>query len=188
MRKSLLTTILICFALNAFSQDSNKEWFASVGLNAINSNGSQSPLNGMGDWANGIPFSAAIELGWTSGFSIEQSFTVNKFKEGDLIDTVILTEDYTYISFDTHVKYYFGKHIFPKWEWFDIYANAGIGFFAIDNSNVSGNLGGGLQFWFNRRQTIGVRFQTIAKFAFDHKESGIDNNHFQNHIQLIFAL
>ncbi|MBO3115760.1 hypothetical protein J4050_03330 [Winogradskyella sp. DF17] len=188
MKKLLLSTLLICITLSAFSQRNDKEWFASVGLNAINSQGTQSPFGGIGDWANGIPFSAAIELGWTSGFSIEQAFTVNKFKEGDLIDGATLTEDYTYMSFDTHAKYYFGKHIFPKWEWLDLYANAGVGFFTVDETNISGNLGGGVQVWLNRRQTLGLRLQTIAKFAFDHKESGFDNNHFQTHLQLVFAL
>ncbi|MBO6881110.1 MULTISPECIES: hypothetical protein [Winogradskyella] len=188
MKKLTLLLILVSFSLSSNAQKSDNEWFASVGLNAINSLGSQSPIYRPGDWANGIPISLAVEVGWTTGFSIEQAFTVNKFSEDDEIDGADLKQDYTYTSFDTHVKYYFGKHIFPDADWLDFYGNAGVGFFSIDNTNVSANLGGGVLVWLNRRQTIGIRGQVIGKFALNHKESGLDNNHYQTHLQVIFAL
>ncbi|MCT4629903.1 hypothetical protein [Winogradskyella sp.] len=189
MRKSLLLTALIAFTLSSFGQSSSSnEWFGSIGLNAINSQGSQSPVNGMGDWAINLPVSLAVEVGWTSGLSIEQSFTLNSFAKGDEIDGIELQEDYTYFSFDTHAKYYFGKHLLPSADWIDFYGNAGVGFFNIDETNISLNLGGGILFWLNRRQTIGIRAQVIGKFAMDHAESGIDNNHYQTHIQAFFAL
>ncbi|WP_299361346.1 hypothetical protein [Winogradskyella sp.] len=190
MRKLLLLTGFLAFFLNSSGQASknDREWFASVGLNAINSQGTQSPAGGITDWAINIPISLAVEVGWTSGLSIEQAFTINSFAEGDDIDGRVLQEDYTYFSFDTHAKYYFGKHIFPSAEWIDFYGNAGVGFFNIDETNISLNLGGGVLFWLNRRQTIGIRAQVIGKFALDHSDSGIDNNHYQTHIQAIFAL
>lgn len=187
MKKIFLLLLLISISLSSTAQG-DKEWFASAGFNSINSLGTRSPINSPGDWANGLPISLAIELGWTSGLSIEQGFTLNKFSEGDEIDGAILTEDFTYTSFDTHVKYYFGRHIFPDLDWLDFFANAGVGIFSVDETNISANLGGGVLVWFNRRKTIGARLQTIGKFAFDHKDSGFDNNHFQNHLQLIFAL
>jgi hypothetical protein len=190
MRKLLILIALLTFSFNSFSQgtSSTSEWFASIGLNGINSQGSQSPVGKIGDWAINIPVSLALEVGWTSGFSIEQAFTLNSFAKGDEIDNVELQEDYTYYSFDTHAKYYFGKHIFPSADWIDFYGNAGVGFFHIDNTNISLNLGGGVLVWLNRRQTIGIRGQVISKFALDHSKSGLDNNHFQTHIQAIFAL
>ncbi|WP_111682138.1 hypothetical protein [Winogradskyella tangerina] len=191
MRKLvLLLTLLLAFSFNSNGQASrsDKEWFASVGLNAINSQGTRSPVGKMDEWAINIPISLAVEVAWTSGLSIEQSFTINSFSEGDIIDNGVLREDFTYFSFDTHAKYYFGKHIFPQVDWIDFYGNAGVGFFNIDETNVSLNLGGGVLFWLNRRQTIGIRAQVIGKFALDHSESGFDNNHFQTHLQAIFAL
>ena len=190
MRKLLLLTVLTTLTLNSFGQasSSDKEWFASVGLNAINSQGTRSPVGGIGDWAINVPISLGVELAWTSGLSIEQAFTLNSFAEGDKIDGIELQEDYTYLSFDTHAKYYFGKHLFPSADWIDFYANAGVGFFKIDDTNISMNLGGGVLFWLNRRQTFGIRAQVIGKFAFDHSDSGLDNNHYQTHIQAIFAL
>ncbi|MEO1032027.1 MAG: hypothetical protein AAFX55_11515 [Bacteroidota bacterium] len=190
MRKLFLLTVLLALYLSSFGQASNndKEWFASVGLNAINSQGTQSPVGGLTDWAINIPISLAVEVAWTSGLSIEQAFTINSFAEGDEIDGVTLQDDFTYLSFDTHAKYYFGKHIFPRTEWIDFYGNAGVGFFNIDETNVSLNLGGGVLVWLNRRQTFGIRAQVIGKFALDHSNSGFDNNHYQTHIQAIFAL
>lgn len=188
MKKLILLLILVSFSLSSSAQRSDSEWFASVGINAINSLGTQSPINSPGDWANGLPISLGVEVGWTSGLSIEQSLTLNKFAEGDEIDGVELDDDFAYTSFDTHVKYYFGKHIFPKADWLDFYGNAGIGIFAIDDTNISANIGGGVLVWLNRRQTIGIRAQAIAKFALNHKDSGLANNHYQTHLQLVFAL
>lgn len=190
MKKIFLAILIFAFSLNVNSQGTSqdKEWFASIGLNAINSQGTRSPVSGMGDWAINIPVSLAAELKWSSGLALEQSVTLNSFAEGEEIDGILLPEDYSYLSFDTHVKYYFGKHIFPDADWLDFYGNAGAGFFSIDNTNLSFNLGGGILFWLNRRQTIGIRAQVIGKFALDHSESGIDNNHYQTHIQAFFAL
>jgi len=189
--RNILTVVFALFFITSIlgqGRSYTKEWFASIGLNAINSKGSQSPFNGMDEWAINIPLSAAVELKWSTGLALEQSVTLNSFAEGDIIDGFVLPEDYSYLSFDTHVKYYFGKHIFPDTDWLDFYGNAGAGFFSIDNTNISFNLGGGLLFWLNRRQTIGIRAQVIGKFALDHSESGIDNNHYQAHIQAFFAL
>ncbi|MEF3077588.1 hypothetical protein [Winogradskyella poriferorum] len=188
MRKLLLLATLLTFTFNSYSQSDSAEWFGSVGLNAINNQGTQSPINGMGDWAINLPISLGIEVGWTSGLSIEQAFTLNSYSKGDMIDNFELQEDYTYYSFDTHAKYYFGKHIFPSADWIDFYGNAGVGFFNIDETNISLNLGGGVLFWLNRRQTFGIRAQVIGKFALDQAKSGLDNNHYQTHIQAVFAL
>lgn len=190
MRKFLLVVLLISFSLISIAQgnQNSKEWFISVGLNAINSQGTKSPFNGMDEWAINIPISAAVELKWNSGLAVEQSITINSFAEGDVIDGGTLTEDFSYLSFDTHVKYYFGKHIFPKADWLDFYANSGFGLFSIENTNISFNLGGGILFWLNRRKTLGIRTQVIAKLALDHSNSGYDNNHFQTHIQAFIAL
>jgi hypothetical protein len=76
----------------------------------------------------------------------------------------------------------------PKVDWIDFYSNVGVGFFHINNTNISANIGGGVLFWLNRKKTWGIRAQTIAKFALDSKDSGLETNHFQTHLQLIFAL
>lgn len=188
MKKIILIVTLVAFSISSFAQRNNNEWLLSVGLNSVNSLGSRSPIFHPEDWATQFPISAAIELNWSDDFAIEQSITFNGFTEDDEIDGADLKKDYNYLSFDTHVKYYFGKYLFPRTYWIDFYANAGLGFFHIDETNISANLGGGVLFWLNRDRTFGLRTHVIGKFAFNHKDSGLDNNHFQYHLQAVFKL
>jgi hypothetical protein len=189
MKKLILLLTLAAFSVSSFSQTrNNDEWFLSFGVNAINSLGSRSPIYHPEDWSFQFPISAAAEYKWNNDFSVEQAITFNGFTESNEIDGADLKDDYNYLSFDTHLKYYFGKHIFPNTDWLDFYANAGVGFFHIDKTNISANLGGGVLFWLNQSKSFGLRAQTIGKFAFNHPDSGFDNNHFQYHLQAIFKL
>lgn len=188
MKKLVLIALLISFSLSSFAQRSEKDWYLNIGVNAINSLGSQNPLYQPNNWSFQTPISGAVEFNWSEKFSIEQSITFNGFTSENTIDNADLQEDYNYLSLDTHVKYYFGRHILPNTEWIDFYANAGIGFFHIDETNISANLGGGVLAWLNASRTFGLRAQCIGKFAFNHPDSGYDNNHFQYHLQAVFKL
>lgn len=190
MKKLILILTLVTFSVSSFAQRNNNEWLISVGFNSINSLGTQSPFNSPGEWVSKFPISAAVELSWTDDFAVEQSITINGFTEDDEIDGADLKKDYSYLSLDTHVKYYFGRHIFnPRYtDWLDLYANAGLGFFNIDGNNMSFNFGGGVLFWLNENRNFGLRAQFIGKFAFNHADSGLDNNHYQFHLQAVFKL
>ena len=188
MKKLFLLVLLVSFSLSSFAQRGEKDWYLNIGLNTINHLGSRSPIYHPEDWVTSFPISAAVEFNWSEKFAIEQSITFNDYNKGDDIDGRILKEDYNYLSLDTHVKYYFGQHIFPRTDWIDFYANAGLGFFHIDETNISANLGGGVLFWLNNNRTFGLRAQVIGKFAFNHSESGLDNNHYQYHLQAVFKL
>ena len=196
MKKLILIALVATFSLSTFAQSGSygresNEWYLSVGVNAINSLGSKSPIYHPGDWTFEFPISAAVEFNWTEKFAIEQSITFNGFAEGSKIDVVNpgpIEKDYNYLSLDTHIKYYFGRHILPQKDWIDFYANAGIGFFHIDETNISLNFGGGVLVWLNDNRTFGLRGQIIGKFAFNHPDSGYDNNHYQYHLQAIFKL
>jgi len=191
MKKILLLAFIITFSISSFAQRNDSDWSLSIGFNAINSLGTQSPFNSPEDWSFQFPISAAVEFNWTEQFAIEQSITFNGFTQDSRIDYAEPEKDYNYLSLDTHVKYYFGELIFGRGrnvDWFDIYANAGVGFFHIDQTNISANIGGGVLFWLNRNRTFGLRAQTIAKFAFNHSDSGYDNNHYQYHLQAVFKL
>lgn len=192
MKKLILLGLLVSFSLSSLAQRNAKDWYLSVGVNAINTLGSKSPIYHPEDWSYQTPISAAVEFNWTKNFAIEQSITFNGFTDKDQIDVFHaeeeLDKDYNYLSFDTHVKYYFGRHIFPNAEWLNFYANAGVGFFHIDETNISANIGGGALVWLNSSRSFGLRGQIISKFALDHSESYIDNNHYQYHLQVIFKL
>ena len=86
------------------------------------------------------------------------------------------------------VNYYFGKFLLPKSNRIEVYANAGLGFFHIDETNISANVGGGILFWLSDKKNIALRAQTISKFAFNHPKSGFDNNHFLYNLQLVFKM
>ena len=185
MKRFVLIVTLLAFSVSSFAQRNAEDWYLSVGFNVINHLGSRSPIYHPGDWVSKFPISAAAEYSWTEKFAIEQSITINGYRKGDDIDGRILKEDYGYLSFDTHVKYYFLDDIFRRRraDWFELYANAGLGFFSIDETNISANLGGGVLFWLNDKRNFGIRAQIIGKFAFNHSESGLDNNHYQYHLQ-----
>ena len=191
MKKLILITLLVSFSVSSFAQRnsrSNNDWYVSFGVNAINSLGTQSPFNSPSDWAFHSPISAAIEYNWSDQFALEQSITFNGFTEDHVIDGVSLEEDYSYLSLDTNMKFYFDQYIFPNFNWIELHANAGVGFFHVDETNISANIGGGALFWLNGNRTFGLRVQTTGKFAFNHPESGFDNNHFQHHLQVVFKL
>ena len=162
------------------------QWTVSAGFNAINSLGTRGPFNSPSDWAFKNPISVGGEYMWPSGFAIEQSISLNGFSKGDTIDGNIITSDYTYFSTDTAAKYYFGTHLFPGADWLDLFAGTGLGIFVIDKSNVSANLSGGATFWVSDK--VGIRIQNVMKFAFNAKDSGFDNNHYQWYLQAILRL
>ena len=190
MKKLFLIALLITFSFSSFAQRNSNDWYLNIGVNAINSLGSQSPIYHPEDWSFKFPVAAAVEFNWTERFAIEQSITFNGFNSyDDEIDNGVLKRDYNYISLDTHVKYYLGEHLFGRrTDWVNIYVNGGLGFFHIDETNISANIGGGVLFWLNKNRTFGLRAQTIAKFAFEHPKSGFDNNHYQYHLQAVFKL
>ncbi|MDN3492033.1 outer membrane beta-barrel protein [Winogradskyella bathintestinalis] len=189
MKRLILIVLLVSFSLSSFAQREAKDWYLNIGVNAINSLGSQSPIYHPDEWAFEFPISAAVEYNWNEQFSIEQSITFNGFNESNKIDGVNLDQDYNYISLDTNVKYYLGEYIFGRnLHWLDFYASAGVGFYHIDETNISANLGGGLLVWLNSAQTFGLKGQLTGKFAFDHPDSGFDNNHYQYHLQAVFKL
>ena len=182
-----LTTV---FGQSTRSIEKN-EWLLSVGVNAVNSLGTKSPVEDISDFAFRYPLAVAVETKWSRLFSLEIAGSINGFKEGaDNIDAGPAEENITYLALDTNLKYYFGEYLLPKTEWLDFYALAGIGYFNVDDGNLSGNFGGGAMFWFNRNKSMGIKAQALAKIAFDHSNTGdtFANNHFQYNLMMVFRL
>ena len=114
MKKTFLALALLAFSYTSFAQLNNNEWYLSFGVNAINSLGTRSPINSPDEWSfNKLPVSAAVEFSWNRQFSVEQSITLNGFTTNNRIDSSEnLKEELNYLSFDTHIKYYFGQYLF----------------------------------------------------------------------------
>lgn len=186
MKKYFIALLISCFTLAVTAQGERsiekEEWVLSVGLNTINSLGTKNPFADPGDWAFKFPLTASVETRLNKIFTIELGFSLNGFEEGKRLDAAgAPSEDITYISIDTGLKYYFGEYIFPDTEWIDFYGSAGIGFFDLDDGNISFNIGGGVMFWFGRSQKYGIKLQGLGKFALDHSNRAYEypNNHFQ---------
>lgn len=195
IKNTLFFVAMSIFAITSLYGQSTRsieknEWLLSLGVNAINSQGTKSPVEDISDWAFRYPLAVAVETKWSRLFSIEIAASINGFKADDAIDAGSLDENITYFSLDTHLKYYFGEYIFPKTDWLDFYGLAGIGYFDLDDGNLSGNLGGGAVVWFDRGKSYGLKAQALAKLAFDHSNSGTTfaNNHFQYNLMLVFRL
>ena len=194
MKNIFIAFFISCFtlALTAQSERSIRqdEWLLSVGVNTVNSLGSKNPFEDPGDWAYKFPLSASIEGKWFDLFSIEINASLNGIKAGGRVDNGAPEDDITYFAVDTHLKYYFGEYIFPEADWIDFYGTGGLGLFFLDDTNISLNAGGGVQFWLNRSQSFGIKAQGVAKFALDHSNKGTvyQNNHFQYSMMLVFRI
>lgn len=189
--KRILLTALFSFTLTlaSMAQSHGDDWTLGIGVNAVNNLGTRNPVERPSDWAFKIPVSVSLEKSWAKPFSIEILLGLNEFSQKEAIDNAILTKDYTYFSADTNLKYYFGNSLLNlNSNRFDLFVTAGPGLFIIDNTNITGNLGGGALFWFSDQQKAGLKLQALSKFAMDAKDRAIDNNHFQYHLQVVFRL
>jgi hypothetical protein len=106
------------------------------------------------------PFAVSGEKQWNRDWTVELAINVNGINEGQDFDPGPAPEDFTYFSLDAMAKWYFGRQIFRRgYDKIDFYLNGGLGFFTIDQSNVSVNFGGGVLFWLNEaRQSIPSAF------------------------------
>ena len=193
---TLLLLIIFGFGLtNAFGQSTRSidkdEWLIGVGFNTINSQGSKNPFGEISDWAFRFPIAASAETYWSRLFSVEAAISLNGYKAGADIDAVGPSDSsLTHFAVDTHLKYYFGEKIFPNTEWIDFYGLAGLGYFYIQDSNISANIGAGAMFWLDTKQSWGIKAQGVAKLAFNHSNSGSTyaNNHFQYNLMVVFRI
>ncbi|WP_299338572.1 hypothetical protein [uncultured Psychroserpens sp.] len=197
MKKAVLLLILIAlFSFNGNSQSSLTKdqyrnidsWMISVGVNAVGSLGTRNPVERLDEFEFSQPLALAVEHQWSRFLSIEQDFTLNKFKITSRIDNGKLPEEFTYFSTNTYLKYYYSNEIFKNTNlnWLDLYVGGGLGVFSIDEINTSANLLLGGTIWIS--DNIGIRLQGVGKFAFNHKDNRFDNNHFQYMLQGIFKL
>lgn len=196
MKKVILVLILIVlFSAESYSQSryTKEEYRAiksltiSAGVNTVGSFGTRNPFKYLGEFKFKQPFAVAIQYrGLSDVLSLEQDFTLNKFETNDEIDNVPVPQDFTYFSTNTYVKYYFSRDLFPETYWLDLFTGGGLGIFKIDDVNGSFNLVLGGIAWIT--PYIGVSIQGVGKFAFNHKDAGFDNNHFQYMFYTVFKL
>ena len=186
--KYLFFILTLSFSFLSFSQTPGDGWLLSAGVNTVNNLGTRSPINSPDEWAFKNPFTVGAETILDDRFSLDFTLNFNGYENGDNIDGGSVDGNFDYFSFDPSVKYYFGDIIFSDSSPFHLYGMAGPGFFFIDESNVSFNVGGGVLVWLNANRSFGIKLQSLGKFALDTKDERYENNHFQHHLQLVIAL
>jgi len=186
--KKLVLLVFVILTFQSFSQEKTqqKEWYATAGVNFINSLGSRNPLKNPGDWAFSNPFAVSVEYRGSENFAIEQTFSINKFKKGESIDSTILNKDYNYFAADTSLKYYVGHLLFNFLSRSDMYVNLGGTYFSVSEANVAGHLGIGYMYWLNKDRTFALRTQVLGKVALNNSSSGLTTNHYQYFLQVLY--
>jgi len=193
MKKIIIVFVLGIMGLSSYSQTRINEkdtWLLSIGVNTVANFGTRNPFEDLSEnstrFAFKQPISIAIERKWTKYLHIEQDVSLNGFKESEFIDNGTPDKDLFYFTTNTTLKYYFGTHIFNELEWFDPYVGAGVGLFNLEELNSSANLTLGLLFWVS--ENVGIRLQSVGKFAFNADDRKYDNNHYQFMLQATIRL
>ena len=189
MKKVILLFAFAIVTFNCFSQRNSErsDWIIGIGVNTVNNNGSLSPWNSPEDWAFNTPIALSIEHVWSDIFSIEQSFSFNKFTDSNVIDSVGLNDDLTFFSTNTKVKWYFDEYIFPRRaQWLDLAASLGVGVFNIQDQrlNTTANVGFDAFFWFS--DDWGVAIKSLGKFALNQGDNLFLTNHFNHFLELVY--
>lgn len=191
MKKIIICLLISAFGYTVHAQRFNRfnrfdsDWKLGVGVNAVGNLGTRNPVEKLGDYAIKHPIMVSIERQWTRDFALEQDISLNGFDSGVFLDNGIPSENLTYFSTNTNFKWYFNDYLFDA-DWVDLYAQAGLGIFYMDELNTSANLSGGVIFWFS--ENVGVKLQATGKLALNANNRQYANNHWQHALQLMFRL
>ena len=185
--KKAIALLLVLNATIGFAQEERsqeeKKWTFGTGVNFIdNTATSGDGFFNTPEW-NILPFVSTfgVERDFSEGFSADVRLSLNEYQSENKHDDATIARDVTYFAFDAAARYTFDQHLFDA-EWFDATAVAGAGLFWVDGkNNQSANVGMAFDFWFN--PSLGLRLQTLGKFAFEQKT--LANNHVQHSAELL---
>lgn len=181
----ILVTVFISSICYSQYRYNDRGFSLSLGTHAVNSQGSQDPFFNPSGWITNGAFIFGAEIEVDENVSINGSLSFANIPSGESLETLI-TEDLTYLAIDFNVRYYLGRLLFPEIKWLDIYGTAGLGYFKIDENNVSFNLGGGATFWFSSSKKLGLNAQFLGKLANNIGTERLSNNHYQYSLQLVY--
>jgi hypothetical protein len=187
--KKIAVLVLVFATSFGFAQidqnQENKKWTFGFGINSIDNNSSfnEQFLNSNKNWNNVSSLSKfSVERALGSNFSVDAAITYNRISKEKLQNGIAITNDLNYFALDVNGKFYFDNYISEQSK-VDAYVLAGVGIWSADDvSNQSGNLGLGFAFWI--QPGLGLRLQTVGKFAADQEQT--INNHIQHSVELVF--
>ncbi|MBL7472177.1 OmpA family protein [Robertkochia sediminum] len=180
----LLFCLTFLFALQSNAQDTRNGWIFGAGYNIVDDSGTRGnePFNIGDNWnSNFYPnrFMAGYET--VSGFTFQGIFSLNTYKEGNIIDGTEITEDQNYYAADGLITYGLNK-FFAQRGWFDPYLALGGGISSINkNEMFTFNAGGGVNFWVG--ENFAINLNTLGKWGLG-DDSGL--NHIQHSLGVVF--
>lgn len=154
----------------------SKSWIFQVGFNFVDDSGDAfNDFTTIRDQWNAVPYPSMISIGryFPSGLGLELIGTYNRYKEGNTIDGVTITEDIPYYAVDTRLSYDLNK-LFGETGFFDPYLGVGLGYTdANEIGRGTYNAVVGFRIWFN--EAWGIDLNSSGKWSFGNEAS--------NHIQ-----
>jgi hypothetical protein len=186
--KNTLLLVLVFLSFKGFSQSTEQKAKTTTfgfGINIIDNTGTFKSqfLNSEENW-NISPSISIVSIETQIGefYALEFSGSFNKISANKIQNATTIDNDFTFIGLDVNGKFYFDEFI-AKNSRFDAYFTAGVGTYSSDSkSNQTANTGMGFTYWFE--PNLGLRIQTIGKYAFDIDQ--VLNNHIQHSAELVF--
>ncbi len=191
--KHYLLIVTLLLSITMFAQEElqltkkdsivKSSWMLGLGYNFVDDSGdvANGLFNFKEEW-NSTPYPNRLSLGryFKSGVGVEAIASYNKYKEGKVIDGVIVTDETDYLGFDARLTYDLNKLI-GQTAWFDPYIGAGLGY--TDANNVGRgtyNAIVGFRTWFSDR--IGLDFSSSGKWAMGNEGT----NHLQHSVGVVY--
>lgn len=160
-------------------------WMVGLGFNAVDDSGNVfDGLLNIGDEWNILPYPSRLSLGryFKSGLGVEAIGTLNKYKEGKIIDGQVNPEDIDYYAIDARITYDLNK-IIGETGWFDPYVGVGAGYTEANNlGRGTYNAVVGFRTWFSDRW--GLDFNSSGKWAMSQSEGA--TNHIQHAAGVVY--
>ena len=197
MKKAKIFSLLLFLMVSsiAFAQDElqitakdsivQSSWIFGIGLNAVDDSGNVfDGIFNVGQEWNIVPYPSRVSIGryFKSGLGLEAIGTYNQYKEGNIIDNEVITENVSYFGFDGRVTYDINK-IIGQTGWFDPYVGVGAGY--TDANNIGRgtyNAVVGFRTWFSDRW--GLDFSSTGKWAMSQSEGA--TNHIQHAAGVVY--
>ncbi|MEX0273575.1 MAG: OmpA family protein [Flavobacteriaceae bacterium] len=196
MKKLLFTLVTVFTSLMTFSQEEleipvltdkdsviQSSWMVGLGYNFVDDSGDVfNNLFSFGEQWNTVVFPSRISLGryFKNGLGLEAIGTYNKYKEGKLVDGVVLTEDRDYYAIDARLSYDLNE-IIGQTAWFDPYVGIGVGYTDANNQGRGTyNAVLGFRTWLSDRW--GLDFNSSGKWRMGDKGT----NHLQHAAGLVY--
>lgn len=182
-----MAVIALTFSALTFAQDvelTKKDsivqsyWLVTLGANAVDDSGHE--FNRLfdleGAW-NVAPYPSRVSIGryFKNGVGLEAIGSYNKYKEGKIVDKVVMQEDVDYYGFDFRVSYDLNM-ILGETGFFDPYVGIGAGYTDANNQGRGTyNAILGFRTWFSDHW--GLDFNSTGKWAMDTENA---SNHIQH--------